>query len=133
MRENIHTLVIGSPAERFSCIPHCSGVDGGHDIDLRQFARRGIRLYGGLDAASGKTVRFTSDLAERLAFADAWFGKLFQPMFDAYNDAAKIGAPPDDRPPPDPFVPPTVTELDLAAAASAASYGPRAIGSTSAG
>ncbi len=34
-------------------------------------------------------------------------------MFDAYIAAAGIDAPPDERPPPDDFVPTTATELDL--------------------
>jgi putative flavoprotein involved in K+ transport len=105
-----------SPAERFACDPHVSGQDGGHDLSLRQFARQGIHLYGQLEAVTGTAVRFSDDLPERLAFAEMWFDELFRPLFDAYNDAAAIGAPPDDRPPPDDFTPETVTALDLDAA-----------------
>jgi putative flavoprotein involved in K+ transport len=105
-----------SPAARFACQPHASGKDGGHDINLRQFAREGIHLYGQLESASGTTVRFSDDLGDRLAFADRWFEERFRPMFDAYDAAAGIDAPPDDRPPPADFVPATATELDLAAA-----------------
>jgi putative flavoprotein involved in K+ transport len=106
-----------SPAARFACIPHVSGAaPRGHDISLRDFARRGIRLYGRLESADGSSVRFSDDLAERLAFGDRTFDERMRPLFDAYNDAAGVGAPPDDRPPPDGFVPPTSTELDLDAA-----------------
>jgi putative flavoprotein involved in K+ transport len=105
-----------TPAARFGCNPHLSGADGGHDIDLRQFARRGIHLYGALESVSGELARFTGDLAERLAFADRQFDEEFRPIFDAYIAAAGIAAPADDRPPPDTFTPPTVTELDLRAA-----------------
>jgi len=103
-----------SPAARFACQPQVSGKDGGHDINLREFARRGIRLYGRLDSADGTTVRFSDDLGDRLAFADRSFDERFRPMFDAYERAAGIGAPADDRLPPDDFVPATTTALDLA-------------------
>jgi putative flavoprotein involved in K+ transport len=105
-----------SPAARFACQPQVSGKDGGHDIDLRNFARRGMRLYGRLESAHGATVWFSDDLGDRLAFADRWFDERFRPLFDAYEAAAGIGAAPDDRPAPDDFTPPTATELDLDAA-----------------
>jgi putative flavoprotein involved in K+ transport len=72
-----------------------------------------MRLYGRLESAAGRTVRFSDDLADRLAFADRWFDERFRPLFDAYDAAAGIGAPPDDRPAPDDFTPTTATELDL--------------------
>ncbi|HMI91114.1 MAG TPA: NAD(P)/FAD-dependent oxidoreductase, partial [Polyangiales bacterium] len=53
-----------SPAARFAPNPHVSGKDGGHDIDLRELARRGIRLYGRLESIHGTTARFSADLAE---------------------------------------------------------------------
>ena len=102
-----------SPADRFACNPHVSGTRGGHDLNLREFARRGMRLYGKLEAVKGTHVQFSADLAERLAFADTMFYTMFAPLFDAYIAAAGIDAPPDDRPPPDDFTPPTSTELDL--------------------
>jgi putative flavoprotein involved in K+ transport len=73
-----------SPAARFGCDPHVSGTDGGHDINLRQFARQGVHLYGRLESASGGAVRFSDDLDERLAYADRGFDEQFRPMFDAY-------------------------------------------------
>jgi putative flavoprotein involved in K+ transport len=102
-----------TPAARFGCHPHMSGQDGGHDIDLRDFARRGMHLYGRVESAAGTTVRFSDDLAERLDHADTWFDENFRPMFDAYAAAAGLDLPPDDRAPSDGFVPPTSTSLDL--------------------
>ncbi len=102
-----------SQAARFGCDPHVSGKDGGHDINLRQFARQGIHLYGRLESVTGATVRFSDDLDERLAFADSRFDEHFRPMFDAYIGAAGIDAPPDNRPPHDDFTPKATTELDL--------------------
>jgi putative flavoprotein involved in K+ transport len=102
-----------TPAARFAPNPHLSGKDGGHDIDLREFARRGIHLYGRLDSVSAGVAHFSADLAERLRFAESQFADELQPLFDAYIAAAGIDAPADDRPPRDPFTPATVTELDL--------------------
>jgi putative flavoprotein involved in K+ transport len=105
-----------TPADRFTCNPHCSGEGGGHDIHLRQLARQGMHLYGHLESVAGTRLGFSGDLAERLTFADTQFDKEFRPLFDAYIAAAGIDAPPDDRAPHDTFVPPISTELDLDAA-----------------
>ncbi len=105
-----------SPAARFGCDPVLTGKDGGHDIDLRGFARQGMRLYGGFDSADGTEVRFSDDLAERLTVVDTGFDEEFKPLFDAYIEAAGIDAPADDRPPYDDYLPPTSTALDLAEA-----------------
>jgi putative flavoprotein involved in K+ transport len=105
-----------SPAARFGCFPHLSGKDGGHDISLRRLARQGVHLYGRLESVSGSCVRFSDDLAERLAAVDQAFEEEFRPLFDAYIAAAGIEAPADDRPSPDDFVPSTSAELDLEAA-----------------
>jgi putative flavoprotein involved in K+ transport len=110
-------LKLPSPAARFVGHPIVSGQGGGHSIDLRQLARDGIRLYGRLESAEGSTVRFSDDLADRLVFTETQFDKQYRLLFDAYIAAAGIDAPPDDRvPPSDSTVPPTSTELDLAAA-----------------
>jgi putative flavoprotein involved in K+ transport len=105
-----------SPAARFGCFPHLSGKDGGHEISLRRLARQGVRLYGRLESAIGRRVRFSDDLPERLAAVDKPFEEEFRPMFDAYIAAAGIEAPADDRPPADDFVPASRSELDLDAA-----------------
>ena len=102
-----------SPQARFGCDPHVSGRDGGHDISLRRFARRGIRLYGHLNAVDGVRMRFSDDLDQRLAYAESGFDKEFRPLFDAYIEAARIEAPADDRPPYDDYAPVTHTALDL--------------------
>lgn len=105
-----------TPAARFGCIPHVSGQDGGHDLDLRDFARRGMRLYGQLESVDGQVARFSDDLGERLAMVDSGFDDEFRPLFDAYIAAAGIDAPADDRPPKSTYLPETSTSLDLAAA-----------------
>ena len=110
-------LKLPSPALRLMGNPMLSGQRGGHSIDLRRLARDGVRLYGRLESADGTAVRFSDDLAERLEFVETQFDRTQRRLFDAYAAAAGIDAPPDDRPAPDTsWVPPTSTELDLAAA-----------------
>lgn len=47
-----------------------TGRDGGRDIDLREFARGGMELYGRLVSADGAHLRFGDDLATNLDHAD---------------------------------------------------------------
>ncbi|MBM0274318.1 flavin-containing monooxygenase [Micromonospora tarensis] len=110
-------MKLPSPAARFAGNPILTGQDGGHDLDLRQFARDGMRLYGRLESADGTTVRFSDDLAERLVFAETQFDKTQRRLIDAYITAAGIDAPPDDRlPVGESPAPETTTRLDLTAA-----------------
>lgn len=50
---------------------YVTGRDGGRDIDLRQRALEGVKLYGKLESVSGTTVRLAPDLANNLEQADA--------------------------------------------------------------
>jgi hypothetical protein len=58
------------PRARFACNPHVSGHGGGHDTNLRRYGAEGVRLVGRLEALEGTRVRFASDLAANLAYAD---------------------------------------------------------------
>ncbi len=57
---------------RFACSPQLSGAQGGHDINLRQFAREGIILLGHLQTVQGKQIILAQTLEENLAKADAF-------------------------------------------------------------
>ncbi|MGY4981707.1 MSMEG_0569 family flavin-dependent oxidoreductase [Streptomyces sp. 900105755] len=50
---------------------YVTGRDGGRDIDLRAFARDGMRLYGRLTGISGARMEFADDLKVNLDHADA--------------------------------------------------------------
>ena len=91
-----------------------TGRNGGHEIDLRQFAAEGMRLYGLLDKVDGEVVTFRDDLAENLESADKVYLRI-RKMIDDHIDKNAI-----DAPAAAPYVPPwQVTEprlrLDLAA------------------
>jgi putative flavoprotein involved in K+ transport len=102
------------PRLRLACNPHVSGHHGGHDTNLRQMARDGIRLAGRFTGADGTRATFAPDLAENLAFADTFFDVRFRTLCDTFAERAGIDVGPDDRVWPT-YEPPEVTELDLAA------------------
>jgi putative flavoprotein involved in K+ transport len=59
-----------SPQAKFTANPHLSGKNGGHSLNLHQFARDGVILSGHLENASESRVWFVKDLMENLAKAD---------------------------------------------------------------
>ena len=67
-----------SPNGKSACNPHVSGNQGGHDINLRQFARQGMILLGHLQAIQGKQIILAPDLEENLAKADAFAVQIMQ-------------------------------------------------------
>lgn len=55
---------LDSLKDKFGSNPHLSGVNGGHDLNLHQFYKDGISLYGHLKDISpdGKFIKFKEDL-----------------------------------------------------------------------
>jgi putative flavoprotein involved in K+ transport len=103
---------LDSPGDRFACIPHLSGRDGGHTINLRQLGRDGISLLGRLtDFAEGQLV-FADNLQENLEAADAFEAKTLNEI-DGFISRAGIDAGPPARPASIDFDPPEVSQLDL--------------------
>ena len=94
---------------------YMSGRDGGHEIDLRRFALKGVKLYGSLEDASGAHIRFAPDLTRHLDAADDVYCRI-RADIDAYIERAGIDAPP-ERPFEKAWVPDAdPTGLDLEAA-----------------
>jgi putative flavoprotein involved in K+ transport len=75
---------------------YMTGRDGGRDIDLRLFARQGMRLYGRLAEITDGTVRFGADLVTNLDHADA-VAEGIKDAIDRYIDATGIAAPAEAR------------------------------------
>jgi len=67
-----------TPTAKFACNPHVSGNQGGHDINLRQFARQGMILLGHVQAVQGKQIILAPDLEENLAKADAFAAQIMR-------------------------------------------------------
>lgn len=103
------------PAENFAP-PHISGRDGGHTLNLHQFAQDGVTLLGHLQSVEGTGIRLAPDLHQMLDMADN-FAKPIGLMIDQYIAATGIEAPeagpiPELR---DGFAQPQREGLDLAA------------------
>ena len=81
-----------SPNARFACSPQLSGAHGGHDINLRQFARKGIMLLGHLHAVQGKQIILAPDLEENLAKADAFAIQMTQAIDEYIKKTGMDGA-----------------------------------------
>ncbi len=103
------------PKEHFAA-PHVSGANGGHTLNLHQFARDGVTLLGHLRGASGDTISLAPDLHETLARVDQ-FEREVQKMIDGYVQVNGIDAPEEELPQlRDGYEQPIVEELDLLAA-----------------
>lgn len=72
---------------------YVTGRDGGRDIDLRKFAREGMRLHGVLSGIEGTVLRFAAGLRENLDGADAVYNGINRSI-DAYIEKERIDAPP---------------------------------------
>ncbi len=64
-------------------LPLLTGVNGGHDLDLRRMAADGVTLLGHLQSVSGTRLIIAPDLKETLARADVWFTD-FKKLVDDY-------------------------------------------------
>jgi putative flavoprotein involved in K+ transport len=105
----------GGVAAREKTNHYVTGRDGGRDIDLRQFALEGMRLYGLLDGGRDTTLTFKPTLTGALDSADAVYNSICRDI-DRHIEAHGI-----DAPPAAPYEPVWVpesepTSLDLAAA-----------------
>lgn len=72
---------------------YVTGRDGGHDLDLRQFALEGMRLYGLLSGIDGHRLTFAPGLRENLDGADAVYNGINRSI-DAHIEKHGIAAPP---------------------------------------
>jgi len=52
-------------------LPLITGIDGGHDVDLRDYAAAGVTLLGHLDGVDGATIAVTPDVSPFIAEGDA--------------------------------------------------------------
>ena len=105
-----------SPKARFLGNPQVSGKDGGHTLNLHQFARDGVTLLGHISGAQGGKVLCKSDLKENLARSDK-AEKDILAMIGKYIKTKGIAAPQETVPNlQDGYTIEDITELDLKAA-----------------
>lgn len=72
---------------------YVTGRDGGRDIDLRAFARQGMRLHGTLTGLDGAQVTFAPNLKANLDQADAVYNRI-NASIDNWIETNAIAAPP---------------------------------------
>jgi putative flavoprotein involved in K+ transport len=89
-----------SPQAKFAANPQLSGKNGGHTLNLHQFARDRVVLLGRLMDVRGSKIRLAPDLAENLAKADQ-SSEEFQRTVDAYIQTTGMDAPEPERDPVD--------------------------------
>lgn len=86
-----------SPTAKFSGKPHISGKDGGHTINLHQFARDGVVLLGRVRGVRREELLLASDLKENLAKADKFEADLIH-RIDEFIAKTGLEAPIDTLP-----------------------------------
>jgi putative flavoprotein involved in K+ transport len=69
-----------------------SGAQGGHTVDFRGLAERGMVLVGRTNSFGGGTMRFAADLADNIAHGDANYLSLLDEA-DAYIEANGLDLP----------------------------------------
>jgi putative flavoprotein involved in K+ transport len=102
-------------AVRFRANHYVTGRDGGRDIDLRAFARDGMRLYGRLTDIRNGRLGFETDLRKNLDGADA-VSEGIKDSIDSFIAAKGIHAPGEKRYVPvwEPADEPTALDLEAA-------------------
>jgi putative flavoprotein involved in K+ transport len=77
---------------KFRGIPHVSGTKGGHTLNLHQFARDGVTLFGRFQSATDQTVIFAPDLHQNLTKVDHFEVEVLKAI-DGYIQANGLDAP----------------------------------------
>lgn len=75
---------------------YLTGRDGGREIDLRDFARRGVKLYGYVEDIEEGRFKVRQDIKEKLDAADRSYNGICQ-RIDDYLESAGIDAPPQEH------------------------------------
>ncbi|MCZ7545374.1 MAG: NAD(P)-binding domain-containing protein [Anaerolineae bacterium] len=105
-----------SPKAKFLAAPQISGRDGGHTLNLHQFARDGVVLLGRILGAQDSTIKLAPDLRENLTRADKFEAELVK-MVDEYIARNQLDAPEESLPNlRDGFEAEIIEELNLKAA-----------------
>lgn len=98
-------------AVRFETNHYVTGRGGGHEINLRDFAQQGMKLYGHLTSAHGSRLSFSDDLITNLDNADAVALRINQ-RIERYIQKNAIEAPV-DKTAVNSWEPPITAEIDV--------------------
>ena len=98
---------------KFDGIPHLSGANGGHTLNLHQFARDGIKLLGHVRDIWITRLQIAPDLNESLAIVDQFENEVVT-LIDEYVEKNNLKVPMEKLPQlKDGFAEAIITELDL--------------------
>jgi putative flavoprotein involved in K+ transport len=86
-----------SPEAKNWPLPLLTGVNGGHDLDLRRMADGGLTLLGHLQSVAGRTLIIAPDLKDTLSRADVWFTD-FKKSVDDYVTKTGMNVPKESQP-----------------------------------
>jgi putative flavoprotein involved in K+ transport len=86
-----------SPRAKFGGSAHGTGKNGGHTINLHQFARDGVVLLGHLESVEGEHVTLAPDLHDSLRRADKLEAD-FVKQVDAHIEERGLSAPQETLP-----------------------------------
>jgi putative flavoprotein involved in K+ transport len=105
-----------SPKAKFTGSAHGTGKDGGHTINLHQFARDGVVLLGHIQSVQGERIVLAPDLKESLANADKFEANVVKQVDEAIEKLG-LDAPIENIPElRDGFDADLIQELDLKSA-----------------
>jgi len=105
-----------SPRARFAGNPHLSGRDGGHSLNLHQFARDGVVLLGRVQGGQDGALRLAPDLKQNLAKADEFEAQILK-LVDRYVEQSGLDAPQETLPQlRDGYAADEITQLNLKSA-----------------
>ena len=105
-----------SPKAKFAGSVHGTGKDGGHTINLHQFARDGVMLLGHIENGQGYRITLAPDLKDNLAKADKFEAELVN-QIDEYIEINGLDAPIEKLPNmSDGFEVEVIEEMDLKSA-----------------
>jgi putative flavoprotein involved in K+ transport len=86
-----------SPKAKFMGSPAVSGANGGHSLNVHQFAKDGVILLGRVQAASGVEISLAADLMDNLANIDKFELEMIKAI-DGYIEKAGLEAPEEELP-----------------------------------
>jgi len=105
-----------TPKAKFAASIQASGKDGGHTINLHQFARDGVVLLGRMQAVQRGKITLAPDLKENLAKADKFEADLIK-RIDGYIEKNGLDVPQETLPElRDGYDAEAITELDVQSA-----------------
>jgi putative flavoprotein involved in K+ transport len=108
---------LSSPRDKFKANPFLTGKDGGHSLDLHQFAKDGVVLLGRMRDAQGSRILLAPTLMESLTKIDNFVAETTAKI-DQYIEKNHITAEaaPAQAPLRDGYAAEVINELDLHAA-----------------